>query len=364
VNTTMLRLALAELAARWRSTLGMALVIGLSLLCFLFFDAHRAGLEIVFSSFDPGYLVVQSMDSIGEIYGSRLPAGLEAELSSRGARLVVPEIHTIVGGTPASAMLLRGIALDRYLQMEGFKILAGRPLQADDAPRRAMIGVRLAEKLDLVPGGQIEIRGRLFDVVGVFEIGTYADHEAWISLTDAQSLLGWGSDVSVFVVPTDQGLRPGDLLSNDAMVVRKGDSSANLVREWAPMFNLLSTIAAALSVAAMVALANLLWRLAWQRRRELAIMRSLGFGQNALNIYLLGQALTITGLGFFLGTAAALILSALTRADAVGITLRAHFNPAVIAAGLALALLISVAGTVLPALQISRLNLAALLRDE
>jgi putative ABC transport system permease protein len=117
-------------------------------------------------------------------------------------------------------------------------------------------------------------------------------------------------------------------------------------------------------VAAMVALANLLWRLAWQRRRELAILRSLGFGQSALSVYLLGQALSITSLGFGLGMAAALAFSALSQADTVGITLQAHFNAGVIAAGLGLALLISLAGSILPAMQLSRLNLASLLRDE
>lgn len=364
MNNTMLHLALAELITRWRSSLGMVLVIALPLLSFLLFDAYQAGFAVIFSGFDPAEMVVQSMGSMGELYGSRLPVELASELQKRGARMITPEIHTVVGSTPANAMLLRGISLDRYLRIEGLRILLGRPFQPGEAPRKAMVGARLAEQRELTPGALVEIRGRSFQVVGIFEIGTYEDHEIWISLQDAQDLLGWGSDVSVFIVPANQGLRPGDVLPAGAVVTAKGDNSADLVNEWSPLFNLLRAVAVALGVAAVVALANLLWRLAWQRRREIAVLRSLGFGRRALSIYLLGQAFAITGLGFVLGASVALVLSAITRADAIGITLQAHFNPRVIATGLALALIIALAGSILPAVQLSRLNLASLLRDE
>lgn len=361
---TIFRLGATELTIRWRMALVMVLVVTLPFLSYLELDVYRSGLRRLYSDATPAFLVVQSNGSMGEFYGSRLPAQMGDELVSRGARLVVPEIHTIIGSSPATAILLRGIPLDLYTQTESFNMLAGRPLQPGDDSRLAMVGKRLAEKLDISAGSSIELRGRAFRVIGVFSIGTYADHEAWISLPDAQALLNWGSDVSVYVIPAGQGLSAGDQLPDGASVVQKGDSGASLIQEWAGFFNLLKVISISLGVAAAVSLANLLWRLAWQRRRELAILRSLGFGRSALVVYLLCQGIIITCLGYGLGLLGALAVGRFTELRTAGISVQAVYSPQVLLTSLVFAGLIVLAGAVLPAWQLSRANLVGLLRDE
>jgi ABC-type lipoprotein release transport system permease subunit len=361
--SAILRFGLAELAARRRQILVMTLVVALPLLCYLLIDAYRAGLGSLYSDFNPAFLVVQTDGSMG-VFGSRLPARLRVDLAARGAHLIVPEIYTITGTTPEDATLLRGVALASYTQVEDFKIISGRPLQPNEPIRRAMIGVRLAEKLGLSPGDPINIRGRAFQVVGVFAVGTYADFEAWISLTDAQELLGWGSDVSTFVIRAGEGLAPGDQLTDGAVIVQKGASSASINEEWAPLFKLFKMISAALGIAAAVSLANLLWRLAWQHRRELAVLRSLGFGRRALAFYLLAQGIFITLLGFGIGVAGALGLGAVNEIRTAGISIHAVFNGQVILTSLVISLVIALAGSALPAWHMSRINLASLLHDE
>ena len=185
-----------------------------------------------------------------------------------------------------------------------------------------------------------------------------------MSLADAQELLGWGSDVSVFVVPAGEKLKEGDELPGGIALVRKGESGVNLVKEWVPLFDLFDLVATSLGIAVVVALANMLWRLAWLRRRDLAILQSLGFGRRVLTGYLFVQAAAIGLLGYLIGMAVALSLGRLTGIQTAGMSVHPVFDGAVLAWSLSIAVLISLAGSALPVLWLSRLNLANLLRAE
>jgi ABC-type lipoprotein release transport system permease subunit len=362
--TSMLRLGLETLAARWKVTLLMVIIIALPLTGYLVLEAYRAGLAHQFPEVGSDLLVVQSSGSMGEFYGSRLPADLSTELKNRGAGLVIPEIHTVTGTSPDNAILLRGVPLESYAQIEEFRMLAGRPLLTGDAPRLTMIGVKLAERRKVNAGDYLEIRGRRFQVIGVFSTQTYADYEAWVSLPDAQILLGWGTDVSVYVIRANQGLRAGEQLSFGASIVPQGTSNGEIVKEWKSFLDFIATITYTLGLAAMVALSNLLWRLVWMHRHELAILRSLGFGQGAMSFYLVAQSGVITLLGYILGSLGAFLIGALTETRAAGISTQAYFSPQVLAASLLFAILIALAGSSVPVWQISQSNLTALLRDE
>jgi putative ABC transport system permease protein len=360
----MMRLGLLETAGHWRVTVMMALTVSVSLLCYLMLNAYQLGMVSRYSKLAREFLIAEQIGSMGEFYGSRLPARVRKELSTAGASLVVPEIHTVIGTTPENAVLLRGISLDTFPIIEAFRMVAGRPLQIGDPPRSVMVGVRLAEARNAFPGGTIQIRGRDFQVVGIFSIGTYADYEAWISVEDAQALLGWGSDVSVYVIPSGEKLKPGDALPGGISIVQKGETGVNLVKEWKPMFDLLAIVTATLAVASAAALANMLWRLAWLRRRELAVLQSIGYRKSALAGYLMMQGSSIAMMGFALGTLGALALGAVTQLQTAGISIHAVFSAQVIGMGFLFAFLITAAGSIIPAWWLARLNLATLLRSE
>ena len=357
-------LGLAELAQRWRESLLAAGVIGVTLLAVLVLSAYRRGLEDRFAYETDGYLIAQQSGSMGEFKGSRLPESVAAELASRGASLVVPQIHTIIGTSPENAILLRGIPLNSYADVEPFRIIAGRPLFMGDPARQAMIGAGLAEARNIGPGDPIAIRGRPFTVVGVFAVDTYADYQAWIALPEAQQLLGWGSDVSVYIVPAGEGLSPGDTLPGGISLAPRGQTAAALLAEWQPLFRLLGLVAVVLALAAAVALANMLWRLAWLRRRQLAVLRSLGYGRRELALYLLVQGAGISLAAFILGLSGSLLFTNLAQIQAIGLTV----DPSVSAAGaglaLALAAVIALVAAAVPAWWLSRHNLLELMRSE
>jgi len=361
---TILRLGLRQLFDHTRLMLVMSLAVAVPLMTFLAIQAYQTGLLARYSVASGGFLVVQLSGSLGEFYGSRLAARVGDDLRMAGASQVIPEIHTVVGTVGGDATLLRGISLESYNQVEEFKMTAGRPLAVGDASRLAMIGTRLAEERRLLPGDTIQIRGRNFQVVGIFDMDTYAGNEAWISLHDAQALLGWGSDVSVYLIPGGEILKQGDMLPGGISVVQKGTSGASLLAEWEPVFRLIRIVVGALGVAAAAALTSILWRLAWLQRRELAILRSLGFGKGSLVAYLLIQGSAITLLGFLLGALAALSLGQSFEISSPGILVQAIFDVIVLLASLAFAAMITLVGTAVPAWWLNHLNLSVLLRSE
>jgi hypothetical protein len=359
-----LRLGWHQILSHTRLTLVMALAAAVPLISYLSLQAYQAGLLSRYSNSSADLLVVQLSGSLGEFYGSRLPAQVGDDLRAGGASRVVPEIHTVVGTTADDGILLRGVPLESYKLVEEYKMVAGRPLLPGDIPRLAMIGARLAETRRLLPGDSIQIRGRNFQVIGIFDVDTYAANEAWISLADAQTLLGWGTDVSVFVIPAGETYQEGDTLPGGVSMVKKGESSTILLAEWDPLFRLLKIAVGALGVAAAVALASILWRLAWLQRRELAILRSLGFSKGSLAACLLIQGSTITCVGFMFAVLAALGLGHLTKISTAGISIQAVFDGGVILASLVFAAGITLAGTAVPVWWLNRLNLSVLLRSE
>jgi len=340
----------------------MGLTLSLPIMMFLVVNAYQTGLEIQFSTLHQNFLLAQEAGSMGELYGSRLPDELRTELQNAGISQVAAEVHTVTGTSPENAVLLRGIELENYSGIQEFQIIEGRPLQSGDLPRTAMVGIKLAEDRNTYSNDRLEIRGRDFLVVGVFSNGTYADYEVWISIKDAQDLLGWGTDVSTYIIPAGESLKAGDSLPGGVAIVKKGESGEDLVKEWRPFFNLFGVIAYALGVAMAMALASMIWRLAWLRRRELAILQSIGFGKLTLFLYLFVQGLGITAIGFLFGVTGAIVLSKLIPMQSTGISTEAVFNINVVLLSLGFAGLITFAGAGIPAYWFSRQNLVKLMK--
>jgi hypothetical protein len=359
-----LRLGIRELAHHVRLTLVMVLAVSIPILCFFLLQAYYTGLVSRYSGNDENSLVVQMSGSFGEFYGSRLSAQVGAELRSAGASVAIPEIHTIVGTTTENAIRLRGIPLEYYSQVDEYKMIAGRPLMMGDPSRLAMIGSRLSGLRNLLPGDIIHIRDRDFKIVGVFESVTYAGNEAWISLQDAQALLGWGTDVSIYLIPDGERFREGDTMSGGISIVKKGESNTAMLDIFQPVINLLGIVASSLGVAAAVGLASILWRMAWLQRRALAILRSIGFGKVSLAGYLFVQGGAISLLGFLVGGLGAMVMGSLTKISTAGMSIQAVFDGSVILSSMVFAACITLAGSFVPALWLNSLNLVELIRSE
>ena len=358
------RLGLQDLFKHIRLALVMVLLIGVAASVFVILESYRNGLADEFNTISTHWLVVQEAQSFGEFYGSRLSNQVGEQLSKMGASPVVPEIHVITGTSVQNATMLRGIDLEKYKLTETFTMVAGRALQPGDPTRLAMIGSRLAENQQIKADGTITLRGRLYTAVGIFHTGTYTDNEAWIALADAQTLLGWGEDVSVYIIPDEGILHEGDKLPGGVSIARKGEDIQSVAYQYQPIIDLMNVVALTMGAATMLALANIFWRLAWLRRHELAILRTIGFPTFSLAGYLMAQAGSLTLAGIIMSGLATLIFISSVKLAVSGFTISPRLDLPAVLSSLGWVGIIVLIGSLLPAWWLSHLNLAQLLHSE
>jgi putative ABC transport system permease protein len=359
-----LRLGLHDLFSHRRLVLSMAISIAIATAMYAFLVVFRAGLAAGFNEQTSNLLVVHDNQNVGDISGSRISIQVAERLSGLGISMIIPEIHTITGTSIQNVTLLRGIDLEQYARLESFTILSGRTLQPGDPSRLTMVGVLLAERQDLKTGDTISLRGRNYSIVGIFQNGTYMDNQAWISLADAQTLLNWGQDVSVYIIPDEGILHEGDTLPGGLSVTRKGESLRLIAAQYQPLLNIWQIVSMALGLGVSLTLANVLWRIAWLRRHEMAILRTTGFPTSSLIGYLLVQAGGITLLGILLGVLFTLVLTTSIRLTVSTFTIVPLLDAGTLFSGLGWVGLIMLAGSLLPAWGLSHLNLAQLLHSK
>jgi len=319
-------LAVRDLSVHRRQAAALVTVFAIAVLAFVALGSYREALMRDYRPAREDQLVIQETQSFAEFYGSRLSPDTAVVLEDLGVAAPIAEIHAIVGTSLEDAVLLKGVDLEHYPALDSFVIRAGRRLQPGDSPRQTMIGRRLAERLEAAPGDTIRLRGRPFEVIGVFETGSYTENEAWVPLAGAQDLLGWGQDVSLYVVPDDGLLAPGEQLLAGVSVARRGELWSTFPRQWEGLMALIGTVTQAIGLAASFSLAAMLWRLAWRRRRQIGVLRSLGFSPTVFSIYLVVQGASVAFAGGACGILGALALLRVVRPTLAGVSLRPHLT--------------------------------------
>ena len=304
--TAVVLLAMRDLRRRWRVMTALGVMVALTVATVTLLDGYVRSIDVRFLSSQPR-LVVQQESTVGEFAGSRMPASVADLLLARGASDPIAEVHAVTGTSGSDAVLIAGVEPDRYRELDPYRLLSGRHLRSDEPGRTAIVGALLADRFGLSPGDTIRLRGRDFAVVGVFELGTYLDDAALVPLADAQRLLGWGSDVSLFVVAADGSLREGELLPGGRVVSQRGDVA--LVDEWAPLLSLLAAAVRLLALGAIAVLAVALWRLAWLHRVDLGLLRLLGFPRRVIVVFLGAQAVVLVLAAAGAGVVAATVVA-------------------------------------------------------
>lgn len=330
--STAWRLAVADIRGRVGLAIGAALLIAVPITGYLLLDGFATGIERDFVAQPTTDLIVQEANSVGEVAGSRIDSSFEQALLDMGVTFAIPEIHAVAGSNADNAVLIRGIDSMRYRSITSFELVDGRALEPTDSATDVMVGVDLAESRAIEAGDPIVLRGRPFDVVGVFEIGTYTDNEVWLSLEGARGLVGWEDEVSIFVIPDDGALAEGQVLPGPLSVARRGDV-VELAGEWDPIISLASFATMALAAASAFVLAVVLWRMAWLRRHDLAVLRSVGMGRSVPTAYLAALGLVVAAAGFVAGLVGALVSARFIAIDSFGIISRAVFEAASIVRG-------------------------------
>jgi len=178
------------------------------------------------------------------------------------------------------------------------------------------VGDQLAAQLHARPGQELRLGHRTFKVAGIYHTGlSYEDQGAVVTLRDAQMLAGrTPQEVTTFAVDLAPGISQQTatrriqrdfsgvrVIADPAQAVRY-DANTALISKAVLMVVVLALIIGALAVANTM-LAALL-----ERRRELALLSTIGWSAPQLGGLLLGEALILsligTAVGIGLGVAA------------------------------------------------------------
>ena len=361
----MIKMAWRELIVRRRATAGLILGVSIVLLVFFAIEGLWAGVARTLSAQDSEALVVLPKDAIG-FWGNAMPLRLKTTLRGLGAEVVAPQVFAVRQAEPGQPILLRGVPLDDgskgLSRIVAFEMRAGAPLERGDRGQ-IMIGAEVAASKALAPGDTFRLMGKTFTVKGVFATGNLPDSEVWLDLDEAQRLLRSQGTVSMFSVigPPDLGERIARRLDVD--VVKEKEVWESLSGAFASLDGVMKLAAVIVSAAAVLGVMNTTFTVVQQRRREVAILRSVGFGRRAVLVYVLSQSLFIALGGFGVALTAAALFLRLMRMEALGMSFTPVLTEAGILRGLGLTLIIGVLAGLYPALRAARLNIAQTLRE-
>lgn len=296
--------------------------------------------------------------------------------------LVSPELYVIVDlpmrstGTKANVPL-RGVGPQAYAVRREFRIVEGRPFRR--GMNEVIVGRGAAAQFRGLEVGKPVLFGRSpWLVTGIFEDGgSVAESEIW---TDAVVLQGAYNRGSSFQSVRVRLPGPGrtELLERHIAADPRFNLSVRTEREFLEsqsrvlvtiVRTLGAIIALLMGVGAVFAALNTMYSAVASRTREIATLRALGFGAAPVVVSVLFEALLLGLLGGIFGGALAYLgfngvqASTLNFQSFSQVAFAFAVTPGLLATGLAYALLLGLAGGLLPALRAARLPVAVGLRE-
>lgn len=379
----LLRYALRSLWARRMTTL--ATTGGIALLVFVLSASGmlaKGMRQTVASAGDASRAIVMQHDQWSEA-GSRVDQTVLAQVAAApgirrgpgGQPLVTGELVTsqILGATAAgrlSTLLIRGVSANVLELRPEVHVVEGRAIQPGTS--EALVGRSL---IDLQPevalGHSFELAaGRPVTVVGVFEAGgTVLESEVWVDLDSARSAIGEEGKLSsvtarleqpdaldAFSLPLTQDKQAGlDVARESAYYTKISGGMADVIAA------LGAVEAVIFSLGAVCATMIVFYGAVAQRRREIGVLRALGFGRRRILLAFLLESIALALAGGAIGVALALLTPLLdftTVNFATGTDVSFRFVPdaGALLTAVAVAAGVGLFGGVLPALRAARMS--------
>lgn len=244
--------------------------------------------------------------------------------------------------------------------------LAAGQAFTDPEARQVIVGQRLAAAMGVRPGDSIDlIEGEKFAVAGVFESNNVFDSGSmFIPLKSLQRLMLREGEVTMFAVVARE--RDPQLLRGLAERIGASDSKleAQVADEMAQKSTeirvarsfawLTSVIAVAIGSVGML---NTMMMAVFERTREIAMLRALGWRRRRVIAMVLGESTLLSIVGAVIGILLAVVMVRfLANLPASGRLVEGDIPLRIMAQGFALALLLGLLGGVYPAWSASRLS--------
>lgn len=185
-------------------------------------------------------------------------------------------------------------------------------------PNGIIIGRKLAEKLFLRRGDNLTLAApsglvRTLKIIGLFETGANAIDEghAYVLLKRAQTILGRHDRANRLVLQLDDPYRARTVAAQiEARVGYRAQSwqeaSENILSVLFVRNVIMYTVVSAILVVASFGIFNVISTVVLEKRRDIAILKSMGFRARDLRRIFLAQGLVIGGLGSLAGCLAGL----------------------------------------------------------
>lgn len=363
MRKAMLALVTANIRRRWARTVLTAAGIAVGVAAVVALLALSTGLSNTAAQFvhlGRADLGLFQRDA-GDPTSSVLPLSMQPRLERQPGIAQVTPIQLVLSAVPGSpgAILLgvepSGFAAHQLVLTSGSGLGSGR----------ALVGDQLAAQRHLQPGGSLTLAKHRFVIAGIFHSGlSYQDTGVVTTLADAQRLAGRTADeVTTFAVNLDPQTSivtaertlarafPGVVAISDPGEAARAGANTVLISKAVLMMVVLALIIGALAVANTM-LAALL-----ERRRELALLSTIGWSAPQLGGLVLGESLAVS----MLGTAAGVVLGlAASKLLPSALGLSAFVSPALTAWGVGRAVLIGIAigtlGAIYPVWRVTRMR--------
>jgi len=254
----------------------------------------------------------------------------------QGIDMALPYVATQVMATHAglvSGAMLKGIDVEKDRLIRGFMVSGHyAALEDRDHPFRVVIGKGLARKLGLAIGNKLNLlspaagisptgmapRMRAFEVVGIFDSGFYEYNAGFVfaPLRAVQALQRMGNTVSGI----EMHIHDRDAAAMLANRIREVLPAEAWVTDWMQrhhsFFQALKqeriAMGVILSLIIMVAVFNMVASLVMvvmERRKEIAILKTVGASDRSIMRIFLFMGAMISGIGTLAGTGLGLLLA-------------------------------------------------------
>jgi putative ABC transport system permease protein len=289
--------------------------------------------------------------------------------NARNISVVAPKLLSAVtiGGRQ---VLMAGVRFPDELRLKQWWDIDGqRPV----APDEALVGMRLAQTLDLHPGTVLDINGQTLRVVGILaENGSQDDDILFVDLLRAQQMnptaqAGGISLVEVAALCTACPIE--DMVKQIATVLPQARVTAlrQAVTLRMETVGQLERFALAVSVVvvvigALVVLTTMLGAVA-ERRQEIGLFRALGFRQRHVTRIILSEAALISLVGGVLGWLSGMGLATVLAPRLADVSVPVIWDPRLALGALGGALLVGLLASLYPALNAARLDPTTALRS-
>ncbi|HYK65898.1 MAG TPA: ABC transporter permease [Patescibacteria group bacterium] len=366
------------------TALGIGLVVMVVVILLSFVSGLRRSFELVG---EPGHWIILSRGtySEGESYIPRAQSDIlrsrpEIATDQSGAALFSPEMvvpFNAAVNRPATQFRpasLRGVSPIAYRMRRGLQLVAGRwPAQGRD---EMAIGRKQAARFpELGVGTTFKYGRRTWTIVGIFaDRGSALESEFWTDIDvlqqDARFENGYSSFHAVLKPGTEEtfknALNEDARLTVDAMSEREFLAArakvADRLRELVLMVGLIVGTGAAFGGM------NTMYAAVARRTREVGVLRTLGFGSGSVLTCFLMESVILALAGGIAGEALALILGfaadlngRLMTVD--GVVFSSAFTVRALVIGIVAAVLIGIAGGLMPAWRAAHLPIVESLRE-